>query len=77
MELTPTVSVVVEIVALLPLSVAVPNVVEPLLNVTVPVGVPDWLAVTVAVNVTVCINAEGFAEDARVVVVKPPGYGLF
>jgi hypothetical protein len=35
-----------------PLSVAVPSVVEPSLNVTVPVGVPDE-ALTVAVKVTV------------------------
>ena len=37
-----------------PSSVPVPNVVEPSLNVTIPVGIPEpgALAATVAVNVT-------------------------
>jgi len=50
-----------------PLSVPVPSVVAPSLNVTVPVGVPP-LPVTVAVKVTDCPNTEGFCEDVSVVV---------
>ena len=38
------------------------------MNVTVPVGVPPYLPVTVAVNATVCPSCEGFGEDVRVVV---------
>ena len=50
-----------------PLNVAVPSVVEPFLNVTVPVGVP-LATVTVAVKVTDCPRVEGFIEEAKVVV---------
>ena len=54
-----------ENVAIPALSVPVPSVVAPSLNVTVPVAV---LGVTVAVNVTDCPNAEGLVLDATVVV---------
>ena len=46
----------------------VPNVVEPSLNVTVPVGTPP-LDVTAAVKVTGWLNTEGLAEELTVVVV--------
>ena len=49
----------------------VPSVVALSLKVTVPVGVPlpGATAATVAVNVTDCPKAEGFALDATAVVV--------
>ena len=40
-----------------------PSVEVPSLNVTVPVGAPEVLAFTVAVNFTVCPADEGFGED--------------
>ena len=49
-------------------SVAVPNVVEPEVNVTVPVTLVVGEA-TVAVNVTRILDVEGFSEELRVVVV--------
>jgi hypothetical protein len=49
-----------------PLSVTVPSVVEPFLNVTVPVGVPP-VEVTVAVKVTATPNGDGFSDDATAV----------
>ena len=53
------------------LSVPVPRVVAPSLNVTVPVAVPlpGATAATVAVNVTDWPNTDGFTEDVKVVVV--------
>ncbi len=48
--------------------VAVPTVVFPSANVTVPVGVP-LAELTTAVNVTDCPNMEGLSEELRVVVV--------
>src|SRR5262249_23701308 len=63
-------TVVVNVATPDPFRVPVPSVVVPSLKVTVPVGVavvPD--GVTVAVNVTDCPNEEGFALDARAVVV--------
>ena len=48
--------------------VAVPRVVAPSRNVTVPVGVPD-VALTVAVKLTACPNTVGFLEEDTVVVV--------
>ena len=48
--------------------VPVPIVVDPSLNVTVPVGVPE-VAVTVAVKVTDCPKADGFTDEVRAVVV--------
>ena len=45
-----------------------PKVIAPSLNVTVPVGVPDPAdGVTVAVNVTVWPQIEGFSEEVSVV----------
>jgi hypothetical protein len=54
-----------------PSSVPVPRVVAPSLNVTIPVGVPlpGEFTVTVAVNVTNWLNAEGFAPELTAVVV--------
>lgn len=54
-----------------PLSVPVPSVVAPSLNVTVPVGVdvPDP-GVTVAVNVTLWPKTAGFFEETSAVVVE-------
>ncbi len=56
------------------LSVPVPSVVMPSLNVTLPVGLanavpPGLVALTVAVNVTGCPTATGLIEDASAVVV--------
>src|SRR4051794_23116481 len=51
-----------------PLSVPVPSVVDPSLNVTVPVGVPPPL-VTVAVKVTACPNVLAFRDEPIVVTV--------
>ena len=58
-------------VAVPPDNVPVPSVVVPSLKVTVPVGLPlpGATALTVAVKVTDWPNAEGFAEEASVVVV--------
>ncbi len=67
-------------VAMLPLSVPDPILVAPSKNVTVPVGVPDVVAI-VAVKVTLWPNVEGFKDDVTVVVVvaghvgQPPGSG--
>jgi hypothetical protein len=58
----------VENIALPPASVAVPSVVGPSRNVTVPVGVTPELA-TVAVKVTDWPSAAGLTEELRVVVV--------
>ena len=57
--------------ALPPVSVLLPRVVEPSLKVTVPVGVPlpGAPAETVAVKVTDWPKTEGFADDATEVVV--------
>ncbi len=51
------------------LRTAVPNAVAPLLNVTVPVGVPlpGATAATVAVNVTDWPNTDGLCEEIMVV----------
>lgn len=66
-ELEPDGRADVAKVAIPPLRAAVPSVVEPFLNVIVPVGVP-LAAVTVAVKVTDCPTVEGFVEEAKVVV---------
>ena len=58
-----------ENVAWPPLTVPVPRVADPFLNVTVPVMVPAAEDVMVAVNFTVWPNADGFKEDANVVLV--------
>ena len=67
---TPSVDVVNVAVLLSPLpvaSTALPSVVPPLINVTVPVGAAYPL-VTVAVNVTPWLALEGFRDEASVVV---------
>jgi hypothetical protein len=53
-------------VAMPPVSVAVPKVVPPCLNVTEPVGVPNCPA-TLAVNVTVWHTTDGVTEDVSTV----------
>ncbi len=65
-ECEPTANVEVLYVAVPLLNVPVPRVVLPSLNVTVPVAVEG---VTMAVNVTEEPYADGFAEEATVVVV--------
>jgi hypothetical protein len=52
-----------------PFSVPELSVVAPSMNVTVPVGAVDPLVVTVAVNATEDPDMEGFALEARVVLV--------
>jgi len=47
---------------------AVPSLVDPIVNVTLPVGPPE-ADVTVAVSVTGSPEFDGFGEDVRVVVV--------
>ena len=59
---------VVKVATPLPLSVPVPSVVAPSLNVTVPLGVPAP-EVTVAVNVTLWPKTDGLAELVNAVVV--------
>jgi hypothetical protein len=69
----PTASVEVAKVAVAPLRGTVASVVNPSVNVTVPVGVPappDFA--TVAVKLTVCPLGIGFCEVASVVVVVVP-----
>jgi hypothetical protein len=71
----PTASVVVVKVATpLPFSVTapVPNAVVPLKNVTVPVGVPPAVLVTVAVNVTDWPTTSGLREEATAVALGLP-----
>jgi hypothetical protein len=48
-------------------SVAVPSAVDPLMNVTAPVGAVD-VPVSVAVNVTGCPYVDGFNDDATEIV---------
>jgi len=68
MEWEPAVSVLVANVAIAePFSGPLPKVVAPSLNVTVPVGVPGDVDVTVAVNVTDCPARLGFRLDASAV----------
>ena len=54
------------------MSVPVPRVVVPSLNVTVPVGVPapGAVTVTVAVNVTDCPKTDGFTLEVTTVDVE-------
>lgn len=49
------------------LSVPVPSEVVPSRNVTVPVGVPAAVLLTVAIKVTLAPGAEGFCEDTTLV----------
>lgn len=65
-ECDPIASVVVLKVARPPLSVPVPSTVDPSLNVTCCVAVEGE---TVAVNVTEDPNADGFEDEATVMVV--------
>jgi hypothetical protein len=64
-ECVPSASVEIANVVFLLLSVPVPSVVLPSLNVTVPAGLPapGAIGVTVAVNVTVSPLMDGFNED--------------
>jgi hypothetical protein len=48
------------------MSIPVPRVVVPSVNVTVPVGVPP-VPVTVAVKVTCWPSVDGFGEEMRLV----------
>ena len=68
-ECAPWVSADVEIVALPPASVAVPTVVAPFVNVTVPVGVPlpGATVTTVIVKFTDFPSVDGFSEEVSVV----------
>ena len=70
-EWPPTASELVVKLAVPPDTVPVPSVVAPSVNVTVPVGVPGEVELTVAVNVTVWPKTLGLAEDANAVVVEP------
>ena len=69
----PTDSDVVLKVAVPEPSVPVPRVVDPSMNVTVPVGVPapGATAATVAVNVTLWPKTDGLIEDETDVLVLP------
>jgi len=69
MECVATDSEVVVKVALPELRVPVPSVVDPSLNVTVPVGVPEpgAVAVTVAVSVTDCPKTDGLTDEMTAV----------
>lgn len=66
MEFAPRGNVLVLRLALPPERVTVPNVVEPEVKITVPVGVVVG-EVTVAVSVTDCPNVDGLREDVTVV----------
>ena len=59
---------VVKLVWAVPSRVEVPNVEEPSLNVTIPVGTPP-LDVTAAVKVSDWLNTEGLVEELTVVLV--------
>ena len=67
MECDPTERVDLVMIAWLLRSVPVPSEIVPSLNVTVPLGVPEVAGLTVAVNVTVCPDTEGFADETSVV----------
>jgi hypothetical protein len=61
-------AVVVKVTCPEPFNIADPKVIAPSLKVTVPVGVPDPAdGVTVAANVTVWPQIEGFSEEVSVV----------
>jgi hypothetical protein len=74
----PVVKVELVNVARPPLREAIPSTVVPSLKVTVPLGVPmaGATADTVAVSVTGWPTMEGFADDARVIVVVLVEAGL-
>ena len=70
MESSPTNSKLVARVAMPELlRVALPRVIGPFLNVTVPVGVPEpgAVALTVAVKVTDCPKTDGLTDEVTVV----------
>jgi len=70
-ECEPAVSaVVVNVACALPLRAPVPSVVAPSMNVTVPLGVPEPLGVTVAVSITDWPKTDGLTEDTTEVVVE-------
>jgi hypothetical protein len=64
----PTGSFVVVMIAVPLFRVALPSVVVPFVNVTVPVGPPGAAERTVAVSVTACPEIEGFGSELTVVV---------
>ena len=68
-ECAPWVNADVEIVAIPLASVAVPTVVAPFFNVTVPVGVPlpGATVTTLMVKVTDLPSVDGLSEEVRVV----------
>ena len=70
-ECDPTDNVEVVKVAMPPDTAPVPRVVTPSKNVTVPDGLPapGATTATVAVNVTLCPEIDGFSDEAIVVVV--------
>ena len=55
-----------------PFSAPVPNVPAPSLKVTVPVGVPAKVLVTVAVKVTDWPRVDGFKDETTAVLVVAP-----
>lgn len=67
-ECVPTLNAEVLYVVCPPDRVPVPRVVDPSLNVTVPVGVPP-IPLTWAVKVTDAPEVDGFSEEVTVVVV--------
>jgi|HubBroStandDraft_4_1064222.scaffolds.fasta_scaffold3233033_1 hypothetical protein len=69
MEFAPIIRAEVESVAVLPLSGAVPRVIEPFLKVTIPVGVPEPSGVIVAEKFTDCPELEGFTDEVIAVAV--------
>ena len=64
-ESVPTGNAVVVKPAEFPLRDAVPRLVLPLLNVTVPVAVPPNCPVTVAVRIADCPKVEGFTDEVN------------
>jgi hypothetical protein len=73
MDFVPTVGNVVFKLASPPASAAVPRFALPLLNVTMPVGVPDEEE-TVAVKLTDCPTVEGFSDEVSAMGVIFPLY---
>ena len=68
MECAPTARLdVVNVACALPFNAPLPSVVLPSMKVTLPVGLPDFAGVTVAVKVTSCANADGFTEEMTAV----------
>jgi hypothetical protein len=66
-ESVPSGKAVVAKTAEPPLREALPRLVLPLLNVTVPVAMPPYCPVTVAVRFTDCPTAEGFNDETNAV----------